>query len=136
MTTSCRPALVGVCGTRFSANRAGASVSPFAVPGVWLRLLAEPEPLADLRHEAGHGATYAPCDEKGNAARARPRKPPSSSPQAPRKGMAGEQTPPSRSNLFRPTCLQVGCEWSGTYPLALSSRRVDVTPAFGRDLQE
>jgi hypothetical protein len=61
------------------------------------------------------GATLRPlCQEGegGSALPSRDRLP--ARPQAPRKGVAGEQTPRSRSNLFRPTFLQFGCERSTT----------------------
>jgi hypothetical protein len=46
------------------------------------------EPLADLRHEAGHGATLRPlCQEgEGGSRSSPPRKPPSSSPPGPQEG--------------------------------------------------
>src|SRR4029450_6720130 len=44
---------------RSAPRQERAGVSPLA-PSVWLGLLAQPEPLADLRHEAGHGTTLRP----------------------------------------------------------------------------
>jgi len=55
-----------------------ASLSP-PTPGVWLGLLVESEPLADLRHEASHGGNSTPFASEGEGGSRPLRKPPSSS---------------------------------------------------------
>jgi hypothetical protein len=62
---------------------------------VRLRLLPEPEPLADLRHETGHGATLRPCGRLPNRN--------AQSAAAAKRGRAGDRLPsqlaPAAGNL-------------------------------------
>ena len=103
-----------------SCARTSLSLFPADIVALRLGLLSSPSHLRIFAMRLPMGAPYAPCAKKGKAA---PRSSPRRNrlpahPQAPRKGVAGEQTPRSRSNLFRPTFLQFGCERSTTYPLA------------------
>ena len=70
------------------------------------------------------GATLRPLCQEGEGGSALRNRVPAR-PQAPRKGVAGEQTPGSRSNLFRPTFLQFGYERNPAYPLALLRKHGD-----------
>jgi hypothetical protein len=103
---------------------------------VWLGLLVEPEPLADLRHEAGHGGTLRPLCQEGeggsapalrvNRLPARPR---------PQEGRGRRANAPQVAlKPVSTNLLAVRVERNRTYPLALFSKRLDVTPAFARDL--